>query len=65
VLRRFDGMELAEIATNLDLSLATVKRDLEKANAYIARAIHRDERLRAGLETDLSNATKERARDRG
>ena len=65
VLRRFDGMELAEIAKNLDLSLATVKRDLEKANAYIASSIHRDERLRAGLETDLSNATKERARDRG
>jgi DNA-directed RNA polymerase specialized sigma24 family protein len=65
VLRRFDGMELAEIAANLDLSLATVKRDLEKANAYIASSIHRDERLRAGLETDLSNATKERARDRG
>lgn len=50
VLRRLDGMELAEIAVSLDLSLATVKRDLEKANQHIARSIHRDERLRDGLE---------------
>jgi RNA polymerase sigma-70 factor (ECF subfamily) len=49
VLRRFDGMELAEIAANLDLSLATVKRDLEKANQQIATCIHRDEGLRKGL----------------
>jgi RNA polymerase sigma-70 factor (ECF subfamily) len=54
VLRRFDGMELAEIAASLDLSLATVKRDLEKANAQIARAIHRDGRLCEVLQTELA-----------
>lgn len=55
VLRRFDGMELAEIAASLDLSLATVKRDLEDANQQIARSIHRDERLREGLEKELAS----------
>jgi RNA polymerase sigma factor (sigma-70 family) len=49
VLRRFDGMELAEIATSLGLSLATVKRDLEKANRFVARCIHRDEFLERRL----------------
>ena len=65
VLRRFDGMELAEIAASLDLSLATVKRDLEKANEHIARSIHRDVRLRAGLEAHLPSATSEHPRERG
>jgi len=65
VLRRFDGMELAEVATNLDLSLATVKRDLEKANEHIAKSIHRDERLRQGIEATLSDPTHERAKERG
>jgi RNA polymerase sigma-70 factor, ECF subfamily len=65
VLRRFDGMELAEIATNLDLSLATVKRDLEKANEHIAKSIQRDERLRKGLEATLADPRPERARERG
>lgn len=50
VLRRFDGVPLADIATNLDLSLATVKRDLDKANDFILRAIRRDKQLREGLE---------------
>ena len=65
VLRRFDGMELAEIATNLDLSLATVKRDLEKANQHIVKAIHRDGRLRVALEAKLPNPATERTRERG
>jgi RNA polymerase sigma-70 factor (ECF subfamily) len=55
VLRRFDGMELAEIATSLELSLATVKRDLDKASEQLARSIHRDERLRAGLQAGLAS----------
>jgi len=51
VLRRLEGMELSEIATNLDLSLATVKRDLDKANSYVARAIEKDGRLRTRLDS--------------
>jgi RNA polymerase sigma-70 factor, ECF subfamily len=62
VLRRFDGMELAEIAVSLDLSLATVKRDLDRANQQIATSIHRDDRLRAGLEADLTPSGGSRAR---
>jgi RNA polymerase sigma-70 factor (ECF subfamily) len=65
VLRRFDGMELAEIATNLDLSLATVKRDLEQANQYLAKTIHRAPRLRRGLAVTMAEPTNERARERG
>ena len=65
VLRRFDGMELAEIAANLDLSLATVKRDLEKANEHIARSIQRDERLRQGLEATIGQPTSEPDREDG
>lgn len=58
VLRRFDGLPLADIATSLRLSLATVKRDLDKANAFILQAIRRDGRLRAGLaaEADATGA---------
>jgi RNA polymerase sigma factor (sigma-70 family) len=63
VLRRFDGMELAEIASNLDLSLSTVKRDLEQADEFIARSIHRDEHLRGGLEAKLPSKTGGRARE--
>jgi DNA-directed RNA polymerase specialized sigma24 family protein len=48
-LRRLEGLELAEIASNLDLSLATVKRDLDKASAFVAREIHRDEHLHLHL----------------
>jgi RNA polymerase sigma-70 factor (ECF subfamily) len=51
VLRRLEGMELSEIATNLDLSLATVKRDLDKANLHVARAIEKDGRLRTRLDS--------------
>ena len=65
VLRRFDGMELAEIATNLDLSLATVKRDLEKANRHISRSIHRDPRMLAALEADQGSPATPRSRERG
>jgi RNA polymerase sigma factor, sigma-70 family len=57
VLRRFEGMELSEIASNLDLSLATVKRDLDRANTYISRAIVRDDHLRAGLEGSSAGMT--------
>jgi RNA polymerase sigma-70 factor, ECF subfamily len=49
VLRRFDSVALTEIASGLGLSLATVKRDLDKANDFIAAAIRRDPRLHAGL----------------
>lgn len=49
VLRRLDGVALTEIATGLGLSLATVKRDLDKANDFIAASIRRDPRLHAGL----------------
>jgi RNA polymerase sigma-70 factor (ECF subfamily) len=49
VLRRFDGVALTEIASGLGLSLATVKRDLDKANDFIATAIRRDRRLCDGL----------------
>jgi RNA polymerase sigma-70 factor (ECF subfamily) len=49
VLRRFDGVALTEIASGLGLSLATVKRDLDKANDFIATAIRHDRRLCDGL----------------
>jgi RNA polymerase sigma-70 factor, ECF subfamily len=54
VLRRFEGLELADIANHLELSIATVKRDLEKANDHIAKTIHRDQQLRTGLEASLT-----------
>jgi RNA polymerase sigma-70 factor (ECF subfamily) len=57
VLRRLEGMELAEIADQLDLSLATVKRDLDKANSHVARAIEGDPRLRAELDRDPARTT--------
>jgi RNA polymerase sigma-70 factor (ECF subfamily) len=65
VLRRFDGMELAEIASSIDLSLSTVKRDLVEADLHIAKSIHRDERLRAGLEAELSSTKPGSTRERG
>jgi RNA polymerase sigma-70 factor (ECF subfamily) len=52
VLRRLEGMELSEIATSMDLSLATVKRDLDKANTHVARAIESDGRLRTRIDGD-------------
>jgi RNA polymerase sigma-70 factor, ECF subfamily len=57
VLRRLEGMELAEIAAHLELSLATVKRDLDKANTHVSRAIHRDDHLRIGLEQSPGTST--------
>jgi RNA polymerase sigma-70 factor (ECF subfamily) len=53
VLRRFEGLELTDIAARLDLSLATVKRDMDKAHDRIARSIHADDRLCAVLESDV------------
>jgi RNA polymerase sigma-70 factor (ECF subfamily) len=49
VLRHVEGMELHEIATGLDISLATVKRYLVKATASIHAEVSRDEGLRARL----------------
>jgi RNA polymerase sigma-70 factor (ECF subfamily) len=49
VLRHVEGMELHEIATGLDISLATVKRYLVKATVSIHAAVSRDEGLRARL----------------
>ena len=53
VLRRFEGLELTEIAESLGMSLATVKRDLDKANKHLSKSIDRDDRLRIGLEVSL------------
>jgi RNA polymerase sigma-70 factor (ECF subfamily) len=49
VLRHVEGMDLREIATGLDISLATVKRYLVKAMRSIQEAVLRDEGLRASL----------------
>jgi RNA polymerase sigma-70 factor, ECF subfamily len=49
VLRRFEGLELTEIAARLDLSLATVKRDMDKAHDRVAESIFSDDRLCALL----------------
>ena len=54
VQRRFEGLELTEIAARLDLSLATVKRDMEKAHHRIAQSIRADDRLCAVLESDVA-----------
>ena len=43
VLRHVDGMELHEIAMGLDVSLATVKRYLNKALASIHKSVARQE----------------------
>jgi RNA polymerase sigma-70 factor (ECF subfamily) len=43
VLRHVDGLELHEIAVGLDVSLATVKRYLNKAVASIHRSVSREE----------------------
>jgi RNA polymerase sigma-70 factor (ECF subfamily) len=45
VLRHVDGMDLQEIASGLGISLATVKRYLNKALASIHKAISREEGL--------------------
>ncbi len=49
VLRHVEGMDLQEIATGLDISLATVKRYLLKAMRAIEHAALRDEGLRVSL----------------
>ena len=49
VLRHVEGMDLGEIATGLDISLATVKRYLLKAMRAIERAAVSDEGLRLSL----------------
>jgi RNA polymerase sigma-70 factor, ECF subfamily len=49
VLRHVEGMDLREIATGLDISLATVKRYLLKAMRAIEHAAVRDEGLRVSL----------------
>lgn len=54
VLRRFEGLELTEIAARLRLSLATVKRDMEKAQNSIAQLIRADDRLCTVLESDVA-----------
>lgn len=54
VFRRFEGLELTEIAARLDLSLATVKRDMDKAHASISRSISADDQLRAVLDSDVA-----------
>jgi RNA polymerase sigma-70 factor, ECF subfamily len=54
VLRHVEGLELREIATGLDLSLATVKRYLVKATRSLHQAVFRDEGLAASLSGVLS-----------
>jgi RNA polymerase sigma-70 factor (ECF subfamily) len=49
VLRHVEGMDLGEIATGLDISLATVKRYLLKAMRAIERAAVSDQGLRLSL----------------
>jgi RNA polymerase sigma-70 factor (ECF subfamily) len=49
VLRHVEGMDLREIATGLDISLATVKRYLLKAMRAIEHAAMSDEGLRVSL----------------
>jgi RNA polymerase sigma-70 factor (ECF subfamily) len=44
VLRRLEGMELAEIARHMHLSLATVKRRLTAAETHLDRALGRSRR---------------------
>jgi RNA polymerase sigma-70 factor (ECF subfamily) len=54
ILRYVDGMELQEIALGLDISLATVKRYLNKASASINRSVSQEEdrgRTRLGTAT--------------
>jgi RNA polymerase sigma-70 factor (ECF subfamily) len=59
VLRHVEGMELAEIAKGLSMSLATVKRYLVKGMRSIERAATRDDdlRVRLGLVTTGSATT--------
>jgi RNA polymerase sigma-70 factor (ECF subfamily) len=54
VLRHVEGLGLREIATGLDLSLATVKRYLVRATRSLHQAVFRDEGLYASLSGVLS-----------
>jgi RNA polymerase sigma-70 factor (ECF subfamily) len=45
VLRHLEGMKLEEIATSLSISLATTKRRLKRANAWLSSAVERDPAL--------------------
>jgi RNA polymerase sigma-70 factor, ECF subfamily len=62
VLRRFEDFELTEIAASLGLSLATVKRDMDKAHKSVARLIRDDDRLSAVLECDVARRGREDGR---
>ena len=57
VLRHVEGMDLREIATGLDISLATVKRYLLKAMKTIEHAAMRDEGLRVSLAGIMQSET--------
>jgi len=50
-LRYFEGMQVAEIAGALGVSLATAKRRLAKATAHVERLVAREPALRAYLMT--------------
>jgi DNA-directed RNA polymerase specialized sigma24 family protein len=39
-MRYFGGMEIEEIAAFLDISAATVKRDWQKARAYLLHVLN-------------------------
>jgi RNA polymerase sigma-70 factor, ECF subfamily len=54
VLRHVEGLDLREIATGLDISLATVKRYLVRATHSLQQAVFRDEGLRVSLSGVLS-----------
>jgi len=55
-LQKFEGLRAAEIATALDVPLATAKRCLEKADAQVGRQLRRDVAFRAyaGVSTSSS-----------
>ena len=54
VLRHVEGMDLYEIATGMDISLATVKRYLVKAMRCIEHSVARDPGLKASLASMMS-----------
>jgi RNA polymerase sigma-70 factor (ECF subfamily) len=56
VLRHIEGVELTEVAATLDLSLATVKRDLEKSRQFITSSIRCDQELRTRLDLEAAES---------
>ena len=50
-LRYFEGMQVAEIASALGVSLATAKRRLAKATSHVERLVEREPALRGYLMT--------------